>query len=299
MVHNEQFLNPNVTTYQDCHSIFDNIVYLPMSQRYIISSVYILLAIINMTINSFAIYVNIKTEQWKNQSTRLFLYISMAEIMSAIFGNTAQVFYILITKHISCGHRCLLRTFVHVFGYISIYMVMFCAVDRYFRVTLLIWYKEKVTPQKFNLLLSLYLAVGTMQGFVLTFRPDLVGKSTIVLYTPIIDVIFMIASFVLYVISIIKLREYDKNSKRISNSTRNLVRLASLYFIILMVTYVPVAIVWILFHKIINTTRDRIVLLLHVCYLIGQMNNLANASVYLYFNRHLESKNVMRSTISV
>lgn len=260
----------------DCFMIVDNIVKVSTVIRSIIAVFYIILMVINTFVNSLSIYVNITTDHWKNKSMRMILYISAIDILHGII-NCTPVVPILFPNQLDCQKRMLLMLFPILFTNLSLFIVMFVALDRFLHVMLLGRYKDVVTSAKFNLLLAFYLvvAVGQVFGKQVSFKyPDSVFY-----------LLFITGTISIYIASIVKLKIYDKASRTVSSNTRNLNTLSTAFLVIITVTYTP----FLVYMAVAPMIREMIgdgnaILIHHILILVSGLNSSLNVCAYLRLN---------------
>ena len=118
----------------NCLSICDKNDRISTVRRLIIVSVYIIQIIVNILMNILSIYVNVNTDHWKNQSMRMVLYISVVDILLVIFGNIPHTIHILIPNQLNFQQRAFLMFLPPLFVHLSLYAVIFLAVDRFLHV---------------------------------------------------------------------------------------------------------------------------------------------------------------------
>ena len=146
----------NDSNFLNCFSSYDDAVYVSNINKAIIVILYFVIFIINTITNGFSIYINIVTGQWKNQSMRVILFISISDILYGAIGYTAQVLHIVILNELDCQQRRVLILSPHLFIHFSIYGVFFLGLDRFLHVMLLSRYKDIIKPARFNALLVFF-----------------------------------------------------------------------------------------------------------------------------------------------
>ena len=101
-------------------------------------------------------------------------------------------------------------------------------------------YSLKVTFGKFYGILFFYIIFSVWQGVSQTYgRVFLESKRSRIWFSVVIDITFIATTIALYVLSIIKLRQHQRNSKQLGKSNQSITKLAKVYLIILLVCYVP------------------------------------------------------------
>ena len=271
--------------YLNCFSIYDDVVYVSSKTRAIIVIFYFIIFVINTIANGICIYINVVTNQWKNQSMRAILFISINDILNGVLGYTAHVIHIMIPNQLDCRRRRYIVLFPHLFIHISLYLIMFLALDRFLHVMLLSRYKDFIKPIRFYLCMAFYLAVAVMQTVITTFGPNFFGENGGASYSAPVNSLFISVTIAIYIASILKLRIYTKSSRDVSARTLSLSRLASAFLVILAVTYTPIILYTGLLKKVkivIGSANANIVL--HSLLILANTNSSFNAIAYLKLN---------------
>ena len=272
-------------SYLNCFSIFDDIVYVSVKDRGIILFFYFIVTIINVITNGLCIFINVVTGHWKNQSMRIILYVSISDILNAILGNGSHILLILIPNRLDCQMRRFLIFVPHIFSYFSSYSVLFLGLDRFLHVMLLSRYKRIIKPVRFNCLMTIYLTIGLCQAFLTTYGPKLFGKGSGARYSAPVNNLFVFATVVTYIASIIKLKIYSKTSRTVSTSTMNINKLTTAFLTIITITYSPIILSSIFADRLTNRFgAANTNILAHSLLLWAKCNSGLNAIAYLRLN---------------
>ena len=211
---------------------------------------------------------------------RTILYISFLDILYGAFGNAAQVVHIVIPKQLDCQQRNLLLLFSHLFIGMSLYALMFAALDRFLHVMLLNRYKGVITPAKYHSILTIYLFVAVGKAVVVHFVELSTAK-----YFSRVSILFVAGTISIYIVSIVKLKIYQKVSTIVSANIRNLNILVTAFLAIITLTYTPVLVYTLFLDNIVkligagNTT-----ILHHSLLMFSGLSSSLNAFAYLKLN---------------
>ena len=190
---------------------------------------YILFGIVGVTINPLVIYVIQKTKQTKNQSILLIQYLTILDILTGL-SSISQAYQILHYKEISCAAIISIYVVDVTTAYTSSYMAGMVGLDRFLRIQYLARYKEVFTRKRFYLslfgiaILVLFQSILTLSLNV-THYPRYAGP-----YALPVNIFFVILAFLLHLLSIRKLTIHQKANRRLSKSSRNITKIALVYF---------------------------------------------------------------------
>ena len=182
-----------------------------------------------MLVNLFALYLIVKTREWRNQSTRLVLIVSTIDIGNSLITNTWLTIYIIINKFIDCQVKILMNAFCHIFIYGSSYMFSVIALDWFLRIVFLQDYQTKFNKRRYIITIVGYAILVFIQSLLTWIAPTFLGPKSISKVTVPLNSIVFISAIILYVLSIWKLRGIAQNSISVENSS--LIKMASFYLI--------------------------------------------------------------------
>ena len=275
----------DVGTFTNCQSIYDGIEHVSSDKRIAIVFFYCFISALNVVANGLAIYVNITCGQWKQQSMFVVLLISVSDILNGIVGSTAQVVHILIPDKLDCSQRRVLVLLPHTFSYFSTYCVLFLGLDRFLHVILMSRYKDVIKRARLNAIMAIYLVVGIGQAIITTYGPKFFGKAGGARYSAPVNNIFIGGTVICYLVSIVKLKLYAKSSRTVSSSTLNISKLASVFLIIITVTYSPIILSTVFSSRIQATLGiANTNILAHSLLLLSKTNSSLNAVAYMRLN---------------
>ena len=281
----------------DCSVTYDGIARIPILKRLIIVGAYTIQIMLTTVINSLSIYVNFATKHWKNQSMRMVLYISVIDILYAVFGSTAQIVHIVVPNHLNCQQRTYLMFFPHLLVHLSMYAVMFVALDRFLHVMLLRRYKNVVTPYKYHSVLAIYLCTGVITAAILNFGSTFLGENGNTTYSASINLLFVTGTTSIYIASIAKLKIYQKTSRKVSANTRSLNKMTTSFLAIITITFTPIFVFAAFLVQIEKEIgNERAIILYHSLIFLANFNSSLNALAYLRLNA--EAKRRINSMIN-
>ena len=158
--------------------------------------------------NLFVIFVMKVTNQLQNQSIKLLMFLSFADLFSSI-ATFIRLALVYIGKEVEC--KVLGWTyFVYLVSiYCTNYLFALTGFDRFLRVFYLEEYGNKFTKSRFLVLMAWYLILVLIQAGLgyLNFHNHIGYAGS---YTMPVNVIVVFLVIVLYVLSIIKLRHYRR-----------------------------------------------------------------------------------------
>ena len=184
--------------------------------------------LLGIIINSIVILLIVVTKQRRIQSIRLLMYLSCVDIF------TSFVVFIRVFGAIpGFKHSCMLPSIYYFFQILSVYMSMYLfaltGLDRYLRIKYLEEYPNVFTKKRFQLVMAIYVSISLVQAIVsgILNTTNYIGYAFI--YTVPVNVLVLITVFILYFLSILKLREYQRKGTNISEAIKSIMKITKVY----------------------------------------------------------------------
>ena len=254
--------------------------------RYIFSALYHTFGIITFIVNFLVCRTMIKTGMWKkNQSFKTLFGYSVIASLHGAFSCNISGYVMNKAESLSCVQISSLFFLPNIFGYSCHGTIMFLGLDRFLRVYFLNLYPIKVTSKRYYGLLSIYLTFSVWQGILRSYGRVIVQPETVHITLSVsVEMLFLVLTIILYILSIIKLRQHQKNSKSLGKTNRSITRLAKIYLIVLLVCYLPY---FLRYSKLLFTFNlsERINMIIHESILIVTTSSLTvNGLAFLVLN---------------
>lgn len=265
---------------------------LDTSEDILLVSLNIFVAFLNLFSNILVILLIVKTRQYRNQSLRLTLLLSSADLCTAVVSQPLHVYFLYIQSDV-CDLNFVLQMVFYFFPYFSVFTIAFIVYDRFARIAYLHKYEQHMTKKKFRFGIFMVFSATSVQVALITMATlskDHRYGSIGVLPLSILTFIFEIF---IYMKTIYLLNRYKKErKKRLKSSDSSLVKLASLYLLMIIIFFTPFLVIntiygytpyfskW--FHKVQYTWLMSQVV--YVC------NSFLNAIMFLRVNRKARSK---------
>jgi 7 transmembrane receptor (rhodopsin family). len=250
-----------------------------------------IIAILNFTLNLVVVYMIFKTRQYRNNSIKLFLVLSLSDIMTAIVSQPFIV-YLLYGNTLSCGVSIFLQYLCFFFPYFSVFMIAFIVYDRFLRITYLNKYKLYMTHNKFAIGFVLVVSATTFQDIIITVAttnesPKFGGVGVLPL-----NLVTLAFEIVTYTKTIYKLKQYKEERKQKFNNMvtaeNSFTRLAAAYLLMILIFFTPFMIINTLYSLYpradLNGSLDLQYVWLHT-QILYCFNSFANAVIFLRVNR--------------
>ena len=236
--------------YTICLNVIDQIQYLSMKSRQGFSCVFLLVGICNLTLNSVTLVTIYKTRQLGNQSTRLIFFVSIADILWAIFGDFGHAVYVITCHLYGCAYRQYFLLVTNLVAYGSLDLTMVIGLDRFLHIYYLQEYNTHFTSSRFKIVMAIYFCVVIVQsiGGPLTIST---GYTMAYIVLP-LNLIVLFGTIGMYCYSIKKLRTYQNNQCVLSNTNKSIIKIGSLYLLIIVVCLMPGIIVQMFFELILK-----------------------------------------------
>ena len=226
------------TSSEECATTYDNLRILNATQFRILLWLNITIATMNVAVNSTGILLIIKTKQWKNQSTKLILFMSSSDCCVALLSQIV-LSALAYLEDMICVYKTMLLFIWYLPIIFSFNMVAFISFNRFIHIKYLHQYSAILTPKRFNLCLLLLISITVVQSIMTSIGPLFFGKGGGTLFSIPITVIVPFASIGLYIKSVFILRKHEQYSQERLHLTTSVTRLATFYLIILLITFIP------------------------------------------------------------
>lgn len=246
-----------------------------------------ILSILTCLVNTVAVVVIKKTGQLSNQSVHLTYVICIMDIFHGILGLTSITLMISFFTDFSCTVMLILDTVANFFIAAPSTIVVLVTLDRYLHIKYLLDYSLTFTPRRYRISLALvFVAILLQAGLttVITTEFGDIKKGKVVMKS--IGVILLTISCVLYLISYFRLRKLQKQGTTLSNSTKNITRIASLYLMLAIVVKVFPLITAVLVGVVTEytNTEENVLVYVYINLFINSYT-IFNACIFMFVNR--------------
>ena len=250
------------------------------------------IAILNLLLNSFVIYVIIKTRQYKNRSVILVLILSCSDVITATVCQPLIVYLLYVKSFysLSCSLSIIVQYVFYFSPYFSVFTIAFIVYDRYVRITYLHNYDKFMTKKKFIFGLFIVVSATTFQDGIITLAtikeaPKIGGLAVLP-----INILTLITEVSLYAKTIFKLRRYRDGCKKKNFHTaaeNSFTKLAASYLLMIVLCFTPFVVINTIYATYDKT--DQSYLNMQYAWLTTQIlycfNSMANAVIFLRVNR--------------
>ena len=220
-----------------CLAVFDKIQYASWTIRKQMVMVFIVLALLSILANGFAVFAILKTGQYRSQSTRLILFSNIGDILSTVFINFNYAIYMVYVTQLGCSVRIAIFVFSMCSLHLTSFLICLIGIDRYLRIRNLDTYQEFFTPRRYNCALIAVVALVILQSLLTWIDTIFYGPDSSAHFTLPINLLACFTLITSYVLSIIKLKSYAVSRQNLSNELKDLIYVASLYIFIFGLSY--------------------------------------------------------------
>ena len=280
-----------------CLPVQDKIPMLNILVRQILAAIHILIMSIGIPANIAVTYLIYHTEQYRNQSTRLIMYLSITDVFGTCIINGASTLYMLSYEDLTCLLLLIIHSFVNCAVSLNYMLILGIAIDRMLKVRYLNDYTSVFTPFRFKLVLAVLCMLAVVQAFLIISGIYFLGYGYATILSAPIHLACAVVMIGCYSLSIKKLKEMNTASQRVSTSDRSIVKIASLHLAIFVACIMPI-LVWqivsnIFLSMILSEVID--ILVVFVLFILISLHSTLNAFMFLMVNR--ESRRAVVSFI--
>ena len=280
-----------------CLPVQDKIPMLNILVRQILAAIHILIMSIGIPANIAVTYLIYRTEQYRNQSTRLIMYLSITDVFGTCIINGASTLYMLSYEDLTCLLLLIIHSFVNCAVSLNYMLILGIAIDRMLKVRYLNDYTSVFTPFRFKLVLAVLCMLAVVKAFLIISGIYFLGYGYATILSAPIHLACAVVMIGCYFLSIKKLKEMNTASQRVSTSDRSIVKIASLHLAIFVACIMPI-LVWqivsnIFLSMILSEVID--ILVVFVLFILISLHSTLNAFMFLMVNR--ESRRAVVSFI--
>ena len=186
---------------------------------------YVITGVIGIITNSTVVLLICKTRQLKNQSIRLLMYLSYVDI----FTSSVLIFRVFTGSEGTC-YRTSIYYYVWISStYLSLYLFQLTVIDRYLRIKYLEEYPNVFTKSRFHSVIGFYLFTSIVHAIVVGVlnTTNYIGYAFKFSFP--VNALGFITIFIFYFLSILKLKEYQRMNRNISEATKGIVRITKVH----------------------------------------------------------------------
>ncbi|XP_057302650.1 5-hydroxytryptamine receptor 1B-like [Hydractinia symbiolongicarpus] len=270
----------------------------------------ILLIILNITImtaniltNLFVIYSLVRTNQIRNHSIKLILYLSISDLLLAIIVQPFTTLVLFQTIHTrNCNVESIAESFSAFFSHTSAYITATIGLDRYVRVRFLNNFSKVLTKRRMHLILANIFVMSLVQSGLYVYGTQLKKRVLSRYISVTIDFFIVLAIIALYLLSIKRMRQYRRNSnfkKTIKKIDQRMTRLSSkillsigLIYSVYIIVAIPHAM---LNNQVYGVWKQWLEFALILAYVLTFWNAFINAVLFLNANKKSRKRSSLRS----
>ena len=251
----------------------------------------LVIAFINLFANTLTIYAITITKQYKTQSIKLTLFLSISDLLTALVSQPLFAYQMTNNTITGCLNLIYIQIGVTFFPQFSANILGLLIFDRFIRIKYLTRYSELMTTKRVNLAISIVTGISLL-GCLSLFPRYLFKMQMNVEKIPVIvfQIILISWDVIFYVWSLYILKKYPAGSSNevLQEKSKILTKITSYYFIATIIVYTPYIIMRIM-HRII-TSYDKHMLpqftfWLILCIVLLNCNAFVNAFLFIKFNR--------------
>ena len=256
----------------------------------IITSIVILLTNILLTITTLIIII-ITGQRTSNTSNRIMFYLTITDLATAgyrllilllVFDHQKKIFKVqfeISVQFITCQ-----------VSYISAYIVVILALDRYLHIKYLTDINSKFTNRKVDILAGVALATSTVFAATTTVETLWQQYEALRFVRYIFNAVLLVVTITLYTMTMCTMKKYKreavyKTTLQKLNKTVTMASSACMFSIALF--YAPICSMLVLRalldHKVWQ--KHHLELYFHIAILFAQLNTIFNATMYMAVNR--------------
>ena len=279
-------LGPDTPFCRERKQQYDSI---PRDGKTFLIAIFSLFCVAGILLNSFVILIIAKTKQYQNQSIKLIMLLSGVDLFNSL-TNVLHVGLLLWFRKVSCIATVLFYFISLLAIYSSAFVVSLVGLDRYLRVLYLNDYQTKFTTFRFHLAICACAFLVIWQSGFSTFSNAQAHYGSGAAYTLPVNAMIVLCITTMYLLSIFKLKGHHKENRSLSTSTRNIVRLATVYFYL----YIICQGFMVVYHFFLNVLRRDFgksvgPFLAVFIYIIPSLAGTVNAIAFLLINRKAKS----------
>ena len=274
-----------------CTTLADNYNLLNRRQKDILIYANVVIAIMNLFANTLTIYAITITKQYKIQSIKLTLFLSISDLFIALVSQPLFAYQMTNNAINGCLNLIYVQTGIAFFPQFSAIILGLLIFDRFVRIKYLTRYYELMTSKRVNLAISIVTGITLLEclllfpGYLLKMQMYIKKIPSIVLRILLIswDVIF-------YVWSLYTIKHYPTgpSDEVLQEKSKILTKITSYYFIAAIIIYTPYITLRIL-RKIIASYAKHLlpqfVFWLVLCHINLNCNAFVNAFLFIKYNR--------------
>ena len=195
---------------------------------------FVVTGITGIIVNSIVILLIVKTNQLKNQSIRLLMYLSCVDI----FNSTVLIVRVFTGFERTCYGNAIYFFLRRISICLLLYLFLLSVVDRYLQIKYLDEYPNVFTKNRFRLTIGLYIIISVAQAIVIGFlsTKNYIAYSFWLVFP--VNALVSITVITLYFLSILKLKEYQRTNRNISEAIKGTVRITKVYLYLFVATVV-------------------------------------------------------------
>lgn len=276
-----------------------------LKEEHVISLVILNITIMaaNILANLFVIYSLVRTNQIKNHSIKLILYLSISDLLLAVIVQPFTTLVLFQSIHTrNCNVESIAESFSAFFSHTSAYITATIGLDRYVRVRYLNNCSKVLTKRRIHIILANIFVMSLVQSGLYVYGTQSKKRVWSRYISVTIDFFIVLAIITLYLLSIKKMRQYRRNSnftKTIKKIDQSMTKLSSkillsigMIYSIYIIVAIPHAM---LNNQVYGVWKQRMEFALILAYELTFCNAFINAVLFLNANKKSRKRISLRS----
>ena len=272
-----------------CYTMSDNYYLLSRKEKERLFDINFFIALFNSIINAVMVSTIIKRKQYRIQSIKMSLYLSISDLLTALITQPIFNYQMRIGKNHNCVRMVLFQLFEWLFPQFSFNILTLIILDRFMHIKYLTRYADVMTPRKVNGFICIVFGITVLECMFVTigsvYKLATVAKRIAV---SVIHVLMLLSDFTLYFASLYILRRYKKDSgKALRDHVQKITKMAFYYLLAVVIIYVPFFTV-----MVVNRIKSKTTFLTRevafwfvLSQIIVNINGIINSILFFYFNR--------------
>ena len=273
-----------------CPTLPDNYKLLKRREKHILLYVNLVIAIINLFANTLTIYAITITKQYRTQSIKVTLFLSISDLFIALVSQTLFAYQMTNNAITGCLNLIYVQIGETLFPQFSANILGLLIFDRFIRIKYPTRYSVLMTIKKANLAISIVAGISLLECLLI-----FLGSFLKMLYVKKISVTslrFLLISWdvIFYVWSLYTLKHYPDGptDEILQEKSKILTKITSYYFIAAVIIYTPYIIMRAINRMIASKHKHLLqqsAFLLILCQVILKCNAFVNAFLFIKYNR--------------
>ena len=271
-----------------CTTLADNYNLLNRREKDILLYVNLVIAIINLFANTLTIYAITITKQYKIQSIKLTLFLSISDLFIALVSQPLFAYQMTNNAITGCLNLIYVQIGETLFPQLSANILGLLIFDRFIRIKYFTRYPELMTTKKVNLAISIVAGISLLECLII-FIGSLLKIQLYIKKIPVTVLRILLISWdvIFYVWSLYTIKKYPAGSSDevLQEKSKILTKITSYYFIAAIIIYTPYIIMRIINRIIASDDKHLFIFMFILCRVLLNCNAFVNAFLFIKYNR--------------